>query len=555
LFQGRFGFVNIYCNYKKRVNIVTLLLSRRPHFVLNIQDYVDYLNISRVIEIERLCCNNKTMNKANICFIFLSAFLMLSTWSLSNQLFSSADEPAQFINAAAVARFDVLGPSTYGLFIPKSDKSSPYVLVHVPAEFAASFMLPFCYSPNVNKNASCVKFPNLNPNKILDARTYVGRYQPVYYFVTGLPSLIFPTFTGMYLMRLTSDLLNAFFITLGIWGASKFRKYNKLMLLSFFISLTPSVIYFSSMENPNGLEMTSALSAWILGFLISSEPEDSKPWVYFIISLCTLSILRALSPYFCLLIIFTVFLCADKDTIKAILKKKAARIGALFVTISCLGSIIWVALAGPIIFNNLFVTPNYHTDFFHRLLLSFDRVFPIYSQDLAVFGWTNVSSPAFILIMWLVPTMLLILCSFLVSGIKDKLIVFLAVNATWGVPVFLQALESYHFGPWWQGRYAMPMIVGLPVLSAYVLTKSQAARIFSKYATILTIDIFLANVFCLYWVLRRLMVGMDGPLNIFSGKLPWSPFFGPAFWIIGYAIAVFCLVYQSYWRAAFSSAI
>ncbi|HUY65003.1 MAG TPA: DUF2142 domain-containing protein [Acidimicrobiales bacterium] len=129
-------------------------------------------------------------------------FAMTAAWSLATALMASPDEPAHTIKAAAVARGQFFGTPAP----PTAGGPSPDVAVRVPDVFAAAVELPGCYAFHPDVDASCA--PALHPvTAVVTVDTPAGRYEPLYYFVVGLPSLFLSSASGIRLMRLVGGLL------------------------------------------------------------------------------------------------------------------------------------------------------------------------------------------------------------------------------------------------------------------------------------------------------------------------------------------------------------
>jgi len=74
----------------------------------------------------------------------------------------------------------------------------------------------------------------------------------------------------------------------------------------------------------------------------------------------------------------------------------------------------------------------------------------------------------------------------------------------------------------WQGRYSMPLALGVPMLAAYVLSESrdEVYGLLKRLAAGLGIAMGIAVVAAFFWAGRRNAVGTDGPL-LFIGREDW----------------------------------
>src|SRR4051812_24519067 len=144
------------------------------------------------------------------CAFGLNAALIL-LWMLSMPLFSSPDEPAHVVKAAAVARGQLLGQD--------QQTTIGDTLTHVKAP--ASMVSPTpCFAHRPLVPASCASFPT-GASGLIDATTLAGHYPPLYYALVGIGSLIAPGPNGIYVMRVLSSLISAAFIASALLSARR----------------------------------------------------------------------------------------------------------------------------------------------------------------------------------------------------------------------------------------------------------------------------------------------------------------------------------------------
>lgn len=463
--------------------------------------------------------------------IFIGFFIIFSGFSLATPLYGSADEPAQVIYAAAAVRGEFFEPPAYGPFYPKSNKSTPYVAVRVPYDYARSLIAPLCYVNNKRAPASCMPDFYKLSSKLVNSETYVGRYIPSYYVIVGLPSLIFPNATGVYLMRIVSDVLNAIFVSIGFYMLISYLK-NWLFVVVAFLALTPACIYWASMVNPNGLEITTAFASWVIAGIFLVEKDRQRSYnlaLFLLISLSCLTIVRALSPLWAIIIVSVVILVKPRYLFW-LYKNKKVQLGILILFFAMLYALIWDITAGSLIFQNPYVisTPFYRDGFIGRFLISLKEIIAVYNQDIAVFDWNNLTIPKPVTIFWAGLIIFVILMSLLVQSVVQRLVTVILVIFSFFIPAFFNALEARHFGNWWQGRYGLPVVIGAIIIPGLFLANAENSKTVSKIlkyltptkAIALTMVLAIITVFCLYWDVRRNAVGINGPLNIF-GQTPW----------------------------------
>jgi hypothetical protein len=102
---------------------------------------------------------------------------------MATPLFGGPDEPTHVIRAASVARGQILGPSLPG---------PGYTAVQVPGIYVETDAKIPCWVRDSKITPSCAGAFE-GSTRDVDTKTYVGRYNPVYYAAVGLLPWRFPT--------------------------------------------------------------------------------------------------------------------------------------------------------------------------------------------------------------------------------------------------------------------------------------------------------------------------------------------------------------------------
>jgi hypothetical protein len=90
------------------------------------------------------------------------------------------------------------------------------------------------------------------------------------------------------------------------------------------------------------------------------------------------------------------------------------------------------------------------------------------------------------------------------------------------VPALLEFIEAERFGFGWQGRYTLPLAVGLPILCGYTLAQ-EPARVLQRgrLTTVLGVAFVVAHLLAFWQNMRRYTVGSDGPLLFWTDADSW----------------------------------
>ena len=102
--------------------------------------------------------------------------------------------------------------------------------------------------------------------------TQFSNSPPLYYVVTGIPSLFLSGASALYAMRLVSCLLNAGLVALGI--SLLIRYYpRRTPLVGVLIALSPMVLFLMAVVTSSGLEISSGFATWCGALCIVEHPQ------------------------------------------------------------------------------------------------------------------------------------------------------------------------------------------------------------------------------------------------------------------------------------------
>ncbi|HVE47864.1 MAG TPA: DUF2142 domain-containing protein [Acidimicrobiales bacterium] len=485
-----------------------------------------------------------------VSFAVLSA--LMGGWAVASPLFSSPDEPAHVAKAAGAAR---------GQFLGRPVRGDPLLRTfRAPAVFATGHAVPDCYKFKPDVGAACAPaFGGLR--RTGDVVTHVGNYPPLYYTLVGLPTLVAPSAAGVYLMRLVSVALSAAFLAWALVCAARWR--SPILLAGVAAATTPMVLYFGASVNPNSLEMSTAICLWVSGLmlLVPAEAErrakgeddvgddghdeheptrvgqiDTMLVAAAGLSAAVLVSMRTLSPLLLGLIGLFLLGLTSRRRLADLVGRRDVRmwlaVGAVAAAIAVVWLIVHDTIQLPRVdeFRDLPATTAARN--------SLGKTDGDIRQMVGVFGWLDTPSPALTFYLWFFATGTLIVFG-LVAASRRLLMGLLAViAATVVVPRLLEfpSVQKYGFG--WQGRYGLPLAVGVPLLAAFAVgSRPEMLGAWSAKVTRVVIALLgVAHVAVFVVVLRRYMVGVNGPLDFLDG--PWQPPVAPIVLLVGFSLAV-----------------
>lgn len=450
--------------------------------------------------------------------VFVLAFLNFAAWSVATPLFASPDEPAHVVRAAAIVRGQLVGRTV-------KDAANAYTKVTIPRVFAAGGTYAQCFAFRATTPASCAH-PITSSTKAESATTYVGRYPPLYYVLVGLPSLGSVSVPGIYLMRLASALLSAVFVALALYAVVRWSR-RRLLAGAVLAALTPMTWFLGGMVNPNGFEISAAICLWTAGLvLVREHPERPPPGLVAIVagSAAGLMLSRPISPLW-VAIIAAVLAIMGGRPIAGVVRSRAARWAAVPLA-ACGAFALWWIVAKHALDLTPGIPVSPQESGLQLVRLMFDQTDAWVHQMVGVFGWLDTFAPLYTYVVWLA-VWAAALALALIAGIREAVAVVVTVVLVVALPVAISADQAHRLGIIWQGRYTLPLAVGVPLIAAACVRVPGALRRWrAPAAAVVSAALAVAAMAAYLQALRRYSVGANGPLDFLDGR--WHPPLGSA---------------------------
>ena len=459
----------------------------------------------------------------------LLLFLVSASWAISTPLGASPDEPAHIIKAASVAR---------GQFIGEITEAPAVTRVQVPSGLAAASKWP-CFAFDGAKEADCI--PEVkNGTDLVGATTSAGLYNPTYYAIVGLPSLLTDdTSRAVMLMRLAGGLVASFF--LAITFCAMVRLGNPLWTgLGFVAALTPMVFFLNGAVNPNALEIATgaALLASLL-VVVTGRSSHDRWWLGAVaISGFLLAQARGLSPLWMALIAVAVLTFTPWGRLAVLLKRFDVWATVLILAAGVAVSGMWILLTGTLgsmgVFPGAGEVGRYEA--FVEMLVgrSFDPGL------VGVFGWLDTLAPSFNYVLWSFMALGLVVGALTVARGRALAGVIVCLAGLMLVPPVVQAASVETSGYIWQGRYALVAFVVVMLIAGVAIgadprmaAAPTALRQSTRFIGIVGGLIVIGQVFALITTIKRYSVGTDTSwLDALQQAPLWVPPGGTAMWLL-----------------------
>lgn len=443
---------------------------------------------------------------------FLLIFIMSSCWALSSPFNAAPDEPAHALRAWSVAHGQIFASRT-------DDPDVLGGIVEVPPFYARTD--PACFAFQPDRTAECQSI-GLGSGTV-EASTSAAR-APVYvYAVVGLPTLVFGDGDGYMAMRLWQAALCAALLASACVSARR-RWSRSWMPIGMVVAVTPMSLYLAGAINPSGIEIAAAIGLWVSGLVLVAEDRiDRRNLVRFVVAAAVVAGCRQLGPLMALLIVAALCAVGGMGSVRRLLSDRGVRLGAAMV------SIVAVAMVGWVLTQNTFATANngvapptisdaemWRTEVW--------RVWYLFRQAIGWFGWLDTPAPTITYVAWIMAmgTMVVVGLSLMQRRISATVLLLIAVIVVLPLMIEVPNFRVSSFA--WQGRYTLPLLVGVPLLCAFGLARGGLPRPSGTAPGIILTGLLLwmGTLGAFAQAMRRFTVGADAGLMFWRDPL-WSP--------------------------------
>lgn len=475
---------------------------------------------------------------------FLLLFGLAGTWALTNPVLANPDEPSHTTKAAALVRGQVLPPKRqlpdYG---PDSLIRGAFTTdVVVPGSYGRQTIDgPWCFIWDSRIPAGCAPAFVDDPTEV-EWEAYIGRYPPTYYAIVGWPTLVDTSAKSIYAMRFVSAAINAALLATAFSLCRRIRAL-RLAPVALLVAMTPQVLQLAGSVNPNGLEISAGVCAWVAltAATLWRGPRIGAPVLLVAAASCSLlAVTRPLSTMWLAAIAAgTLVVLAEPAVVLARIRELGVRLGMAVVGIASAAGVTWT-IASDNLGNNRGYNPwglGMVDAVRHSLALSWSYL----QQGVAVYGWDRNPSPAPLTWAWGVALLALLTLAVRRADRRRRLGIFAVTAFVFLIPTILQARTARAIGFVWSGRYGLALFAGIPVLAAVVVGSSNDTprRTLAWISGIVAAGHVVAHAAAM----RRWVVGTDGPLNYLGGD-GWTPPVAPslllaAVTVLSWALAAF----------------
>jgi hypothetical protein len=466
--------------------------------------------------------------------------VMVLSWLLAAPLSGGPDEPAHMIRSAALIRGQLDGE---------------------PSEFSASRRVyevpgwvghpdPACFAFFPYEPASCA---TTVPRPEGDALSETGswKYQVWGHLLPGAGTLA-PAAVGSWSARALDAAVPVVVVGLALFLA---LRRGRLMFAGVLLSVTPLAWFMFAVVNPSGLVIAGGVGLWIGLALLGRSPDALLRWM--IAGSWALMALPRRDGLLWAVLILSIMMLIDGRTLRSLWRSIGLGPGIL-VGVSTAATLVWAATSDVTSARLLLLTPlvplavdagryvwnapwmagrlrrvtgavvvlgigglatyivmdrragGYDADVM-RIVIG--RTGIHLNEAIGVLGWLDTPIPTSLALAWLVGLGVLLTASIIVDDRRlltaAALTLVVAVLASW----VLEMAQGDPTGTYWQGRYYLPFLVGIPI----VLGRARLPVEYStRLANALVVFALIVPNVALAAAMRRWSVGLAGSM------FPWN---------------------------------
>lgn len=408
--------------------------------------------------------------------MFWSAFVVFgalgSLWALSVPPMGGPDEPAHVVKAAAVARGEwsttvVWRDAVTGMRVPTTRVRVPenYGLLVLNDQVA-------CWGGKRDFRVQCAPDVPTRAGPVIRSTTYVGTYQPTYYLLVGWPSLVWPPDPGLIWMRLAGAAVVAALLASAVTSTAAGGGLTGVA--GVFLAVPSAVLFQAGVVNPNAAETAAAAALWAGAALLLAEPRsDRRVVVRVAVAAVALAALRPLSPAFLVVIVGVVAAAlADREAVALLRRRRSVRLAAAGVAAVVVATVVHVLLTDAV---GSVITTESGLSRWSAAREAVGAV-PAWTVDqvglLSWMGFNELHVPGVLVRGWLVAVGALVVAALVVAPTRGRLGLVALVA---GVAAFPVVARTWNPDVAYQGRYVMPLAVGVPILAGFLVDRGAVA--------------------------------------------------------------------------------
>ncbi len=461
---------------------------------------------------------------------YVAAMLVVvATWAVGIPRFASPDEPAHIYKAYASAHGQLLGAPAPGFPNNLREYDGPDSIGPTNLQ---------CYNGQPDVPAACAT--EVTPRLISSA----ARYPPWYYGAVGLPVAVAGQSEQPLAYRLVSAVLCVALLALAMAVAKRSVRADVAALQ--LAALTPMALFLMASVNPNSIEIAGFIAIWACLAKVATDPQIPRP-LLILASLLSAAVvlMRPIAVVWMVGVVVVVLILASPQRRRELFSRRLLAWTVVPTTIALVASWSWALYARIEVKDERLVNS---LSLGGALRQSVDNWMRYLRQTIGVLGWLDTTLPFFVYAAWIAA--LVIVAAVYVRGASQRgMIALVVLIAAWlALPLIINGFTNSRAGLTYQGRYSLPIFVGLVFLPMWNDRATlRWPRVPQRWlvAAVLAL-VVVAEVGAFWQMLRRFTVGANDKV-ILTEPLPWEPSIAPMVLIVMNAAAMLAVTWSA-WR-------
>lgn len=385
---------------------------------------------------------------------FIGVAMMVGAWSFATPPGAGPDEPAHMAQAAAIVRGQFAEPlhrSTFG----------DVAAVQIPEYVWRVGFGPNCYAFRPDVSAACaIAIGDSTTN--IRALTQFSNAPPLYYLVTGLPTLALSGPAAVYGMRVVSGLVNAALVALGMYLLLRYHP-RRTPMVGALVALTPMALFILAVVNSSGLELAAGFATWC-GWLCVIEhptvPRALAAWTS--IATVLLILARPTSPLDAVIVAIVLAALLGWRGLRTRFDSSTRPLWISALAALVVAGVVLLVFGTPHLLGTRVAHPQ---GLLSNLWATLRQTGGRLRQAVGDFGWVDTPVPAWVVAVWASALGALTVVALVVSRACRRALPLLAVLVL-AMPLMLESPQLNTVGFFWQGRYWLPVLVGFPLVAS-----------------------------------------------------------------------------------------
>lgn len=468
-------------------------------------------------------------------------FVLLSAvWAVANPIAAAPDEPSHIVKAAGIVRGQTLGELVDG-----------NRLLELPRIYGYTHQLYGCHAFRPEISAACSPVDFADAATPTPTYTSAANYNPLYYAVVGLPTVLPPSLNVLYLMRLASAVLCGGLLALGIRSVAETAP-RRWTVAGTAVALVPMVFFMNSTVNPNAMEAAAGVGLWLTLLVALRRPDPgllARRWWRAGVLVVALANGKALAPVLLAMLVLTVVGLVGWAPVREVLRDRRAWPGLALGTVGTAVAGIWSLTQEPVSGLDEVAYPQLENRWTaaEYVLRSWTQY---YEQTVANFGWHDSQPPHWVYAWVSVALGLLLLLALVAGRRRERVVLVVACAAVVLAPLAFQLPFAPQVGLPWQGRYLAAFALGVPIMAGVVLDgaagRTDLAALGRPLTRLVVVMMAVVQVVSFGANLRRYVAGAKAPW-FEPVATAWHPPLPVWMLLAGAAVAVALVAGQLAW--------